>query len=129
MRLAVYLQLAVAACGHAPPPPPAAAERPVGSAADLAGSWVTSDAMDFGYALTIGKDGSYDLVIDRNRMGKCEQTGRLAGKARAWQLTYQRDDCEHATGAAAVTIESFTGDALTLAVGGDRRTYHRAPAQ
>ncbi len=87
--------------------------------------------MDFGYTLTLGRDGSFDQWIDRNRMGKCEQTGTLTGAQGAFRLVYARDDCRDnplngPPPAIDVKIESFTGDALTLAIGANRRAYQRA---
>ena len=86
--------------------------------------------MDFGYTLTLSPDGGFDQFIDRNRMGKCEQKGTLAGAQGAFKLAYSRDDCRDnplngPPPEVAVKIESFTGDALTLAIGTNRRAYRR----
>jgi hypothetical protein len=119
----------MAACGHGAPPPQKPVERQVASVADLAGTWVASDEMDFGYTLTLSPDGGFDQFIDRNRMGKCEQKGTLRGQG-AFKLAYTRDDCRDnplngPPPTVDVKIESFTGDALTLAIGTTRRAYRR----
>lgn len=118
----------MAGCGHPAPPPAKPAQKPVSSAADLAGKWTASDDMDFGYVLTIGADGSYDQWIDRNKLGRCEQKGTLAGSGTALQLTYKVNDChrELAGTAQALTIEAFDGSTLTIAIGDERHVYRRA---
>ncbi len=97
------------------------------SPADLAGKWTASDELDFGYTLTIGADGSYDQWIDRNKLGRCEQKGTLAGSGPQLQLTYKVNDChrELAGTAQTLTIESFDGTSLTIAIGDERHVYRR----
>jgi hypothetical protein len=121
--------IALASCGHSAPPPPKAAEKPVGSVSDIAGQWVASDEMDFGYKLTIAPDGAFDLWIDRNKMGRCEEKGMLASASeKTFQLTYKVNDCHReAKGTTqALAVESFTGDGLTFALGAERHAYRRA---
>jgi len=126
---ALAVVLLASACGHAPPPKTAAAERPVKTVADVAGHWVTSDDMDWYYALALDPSGGLDLVIDRNKMGKCEQKGKLvAGDApQTFLLTYERNECNRDFNGASVQvkIESFTGDSLTLALIGTGQERHR----
>jgi len=95
---------------------------------DVAGTWRASDELDFTYTLTIGADGAYEQWIDRNRIGRCRQKGTLAGTGKALQLTYQIDDCKRDDIGTTqpLAIESFTGDALTIAIAGERRAYRRA---
>jgi|SRR5580692_8609423 hypothetical protein len=122
----------VVACGHAPPPAPAA-EKPVGSFADLAGAWVRDDDMGWFYKLTLDGNGNLDQTIDRDQVGRCQQTGKLtAGDApKRFKLALAKDTCTELGDAASttVTVESFTGDKLVLVVGTARRAYHRAPEQ
>ena len=125
------------ACGHAPPPKPPPAELPVKTAADLAGTWVSSDDMDWGYRLTIDKDGKLDQLIDRGQLGKCEQKGTLAASDAPKQLaiTYTKNECnqQYDGGAVQMKVTSFTGDALVVALVGygieEKHVYKRAPAQ
>ncbi len=127
----------VVACGHAPPPKPQAAEQPVKTAADLAGTWVTSDDMDWGYRLTIDKDGKLDQIIDRGRLGRCEQKGTIAAGDEPKQLaiTYAKNECNQQYDGSAVQMKvtSFTGDALSVTLVGygieERHAYKRAPRQ
>ncbi len=122
----------VVGCGHAPPPAPKPVEKPVAAAGDIAGHWVTSDDMDWGYALTIDASGTYDMWIDRARMGRCEQKGKLSATgASAFRLSLERDECgrnDVTPGAHDLTITSFTGDALTIAMDGVTRSYRRGPS-
>ena len=122
----------VVACGHAPPPPPAA-EKTVGSVADLAGAWVRDDDMGWFYKLALDAKGNLDQTVDRGQIGPCEQVGTLtAGDAPShFKLALSKDNCTELGDAAssAVTVESFTGDKLVLVVGKARRAYHRAPQQ
>ena len=118
----------IAACGHPAPPPEKPAQKPVTAVADLAGSWTASDELDFGYALTIGADGSYDQWIDRNKLGRCEQKGTLAGSGTALQVTYKVNDChrELAGTTQTLTIEAYDGATLTIATRDERHVYHHS---
>jgi hypothetical protein len=100
----------------------------VSSPADLAGTWTASDELDFGYRLTIGADGSYDQWLDRNKLGRCEQKGTLAGSGKTLQLTYKVNDCRRdAAGTTqALQVEAFDGTSLTIAIGDERHVYRRA---
>jgi hypothetical protein len=121
--------IALASCGHAPPPPPKPAEKPVAAASDIAGKWVASDDTDFAYALTITAEGAFDLWIDRNKMGRCEEKGTLAAASdKTFNLTYKVNDCHRETVGQTqpLAVESFTGDALTIALAGGRQVYRRA---
>ena len=121
----------LAACGGAParePPPP---ELPAEQVADVAGTWVSSDAMDWGYKMTIAAPETIDVWLDRNRLGRCEQKGTIEPSSpRVFRVTYTRGECNPQ--AVNIPIElkiaSFTGDTLTLVVGAQTRTYARAPA-
>lgn len=136
-RAALAVALACA-CSHPPPAAPKPAEKPVGSAADIAGTWRASDDMDYAYAMTIDADGAIDIAIDRNKLGKCESHGKLepAGP-HAFAVTFAHDNCHRTLGADVVTakleIASFTGDAITVELTAadlsEHRTYQRAPAQ
>jgi hypothetical protein len=127
MPLAVYL-LALG-CAHPPAAKPASSEQPVHVPGDLAGTWSSSDDLDFNYQLVISGDGTYDLWVDRNKMGRCEQKGALATapQPRTFALTYRINDCHReAVGTTdTLTIESFTGTQLIVAIGADRHVYQR----
>lgn len=122
-------------CGHAPPPRAASAEIPVTSPATIAGRWLTSDDLDWGYALEISADGRYTLHLERGKMGGCERRGRLSGKPEAgtFQLAYSKSTCDPPGTIALVSLSvtSFTGEALAVVVTGngteDRRSYQRDP--
>jgi hypothetical protein len=123
-------------CGHAPPPKPPPAEREVKATADLAGTWVTSDDLDWGYRMAIAADGAIDVVIDRNKLGRCEQKGTLEVVGpNKFRVTYAKNECNRDyTGAALeLGVTSFTGDELAIVVTGfgseERHAYRRAPAQ
>lgn len=133
-RLAV-VSLALVGCAKPPPPKPPAAELPVHDLATVAGTWVTSDDLDIAYKLALGADGTYDLRVDRNRMGTCEIKGKLTGSAKAYTLAFGEHQCrrEWSNTATQLAIDSYTGQTLTVTVttpeGSDRRTYQRAPDQ
>jgi hypothetical protein len=134
MRRALPWILACA-CGHPAPPKPPPAERAVTTAADLAGSWVSSDDLDWGYRMTIGADGAIAVTIDRGKLGRCEQKGKLdaGGEAKTFTVTYAKNDCnrDYAGAQLVLKISSFTGDALAFALTGygseERHIYRRAP--
>ena len=135
MRLPVTVLL-LAACGHPPPAKPVAAERPVRAVADIAGRWLTSDDLDWAYTLALDPSGTIDLVIDRNKMGRCEEKGKLAPAAPpSFQLTYERNDCnrEYAGAQLQLKVASFTGDSLTIVITGygseEKHVFTRAPVQ
>jgi hypothetical protein len=137
MRAIVAVAFAIA-CGHAPPPPrPAPVELPVTGPRDLAGSWVTLDAADWHYTLSIDESGAIDQVIDRRKLGRCEQKGKLAatGQPKQYQLTYDKNECNRDyTGATLqLNVEWFTGYALVLVITGwggeERHAYARAYAR
>ena len=115
-------------CAHAPPPPPKP-EIPVGSVADLVGKYTASNEVDWGFFLTIDKQGLMDLVIDRGKMGRCEQRGTLAAGAdkQTFAIVYQRNECDrpHTGQTLSVHVESFTGDQLVLGIKGDGVDEHR----
>lgn len=135
MRLVGVLVL-VTACGHPPAAKPVTAEHPVTSVADIAGRWVTSDDMDWSYALELGADGKFHLAIDRNKLGACRENGKVAaGPApQKFQITYETNDCNRDYAGAQMQLEvaSFTGDSLTLVISGngsqEKHVFTRAPA-
>ena len=102
------------------------------SAADLAGRWVSSDDLDWGYTLTIDASGALDQWIDRGKMGRCEQKGTLKPLApRAFRIAYAREECHRddtlPNGLAQLTLKvaSFTGDVLAIELAGDGTAEHR----
>lgn len=135
MRL-VIAALLLAACSHAPAKRPPPAEIPLDGTKTFAGTWLTNDDLDWGYRLIVMADGRFALVIDRGKMGTCEQHGTLAqGKGPStFVLTLTRDSCSESGsrgGSLALSVASYTGQVLTLAyqVGDDlvKRTYTRDP--
>jgi hypothetical protein len=127
----------VVACGHPAPPRPPPSELAVKLPADIAGTWVTSDDSDWGYRLTIDKAGALAQVVDRGKMGRCEQKGTLVvdeATPKQFQITYDKNECNRDYNGAALQIKvaSFTGEMLTLVVTGygseERHVYKRAPA-
>jgi hypothetical protein len=147
MRLSIALDVAtapawalawaLAACGHAPPPKPVPAEQPVHGIADVAGNWVASDDMDWSYALALDPSGTLDLVIDRNKMGKCEEKGKLVpgSEPQKFQITYERNECNRDYNGAALQLDvaSFTGDSLTIVISGygsqEKHVFTRRPTE
>jgi hypothetical protein len=124
--------LLAAACGHAPPPAAKEVERPARSVAEIAGMWVTSDDMDWGYNMTISPKGTIDVWIDRGKMGRCQQKGSIAaGKTEGqFRLVYKIGQCEPR--AVNVPIDATITQLsthLTIIVGSDHRVYERAPEQ
>jgi hypothetical protein len=81
--------------------------------------------------MSIEAGGLIDVWIDRGKLGRCEQKGKIAasGAARAFRITYPLGECNpQAVGIPIeMTVSSFTGDALTIVVGDQRRTYARSP--
>jgi hypothetical protein len=105
-------------------------ELPAEKVADVAGVWVTSDDMDWGYKMTIAAPATIDVWIDRNKLGRCEQKGTIQPRSpRVFRVTYTRGECNPQAVNVPIdmSIESFTGDKLTLDVAGQKRTYSRAP--
>jgi hypothetical protein len=128
MRGSWAFVLLVAACGHAAPPPKAV-EQPLGGVADLVGTWVASDDLDWGYKMTIQPKGGIAVVIDRARMGRCEQKGTLApgSSDHVFVVTYKHGDCNKAivNHPFDLTVASFSGASLTIVVGDQRWVYQR----
>jgi hypothetical protein len=124
------------ACSHPPPPPLPTAEKPVAVFADVAGHWVTSDDLDWSYALALGADGDFRLTLDRGKIGRCEVHAKLvqAAVAPKFELEVALDEChrDRAAGPIVVAFPSFTGTALTVELTDagqtDRHTFTRAPA-
>ncbi len=116
-------------CHHAPPLRPPAAERPLTKPGDLAGSWVTSDDLDWGYQLTFDAAGKMTQTIERARMGKCVQDAQLvAGPVpRQFTFAWKHDACDEGGPGAARTLEvvSFTADQLDIIVRGGVGPLHR----
>ena len=123
--------LVLFACSKPPPPKPPVVEKPVSSLADVAGKWVTFDDMDWGYTMTIEPSGVIDVWIDRGKIGRCEQKGKIGwgGKPGLLRVVYLKGECNpQAVGIAFdMTVSSFTGDSLTIVVADQSRTYQRAP--
>ena len=135
MRL-VIASLILAACSHAPAKKPPPEEIPIEGPQTFAGTWLTNDDLDWYYRLIVVPDGRFGLVIERGKMGQCEQKGTLvAGKGPStFQLTLTKDSCSKTGptgGSLTVSVASYTGQALTLAylVGGElvKKTYTRDP--
>lgn len=131
MRLArPVLLAAVVACSKPPPAAPRPQERSAETVADIAGRWAANDELDWGYIMTIEAGGVIDVWIDRGKMGRCEQKGTISpAGSRVFRVTYTRGECNpQAVGVPLeMNVASFTGDALTIVVGDQRRTYTRAP--
>jgi hypothetical protein len=126
----VWPFLALVACGKPPPPKPPPAEHAADKVADIAGRWVTSDDMDNGYTMTIAADGTIDVWIDRGKVGRCEQKGTIApAGSRTFKVTYTRGECnpQAVNVPFDMKVGSFTGDAITILVDNEPRTYQRAP--
>ena len=122
--------LVLAACGGAPKRAAAPVEMPAEKVADVAGTWVANDDMDWGYKMTISPPSTIDVWIDRGKMGRCEQKGTLKPSSpRVFQVTYTRGECNpQAVGMPIdMSIASFTGSSLTVVVGDQKRVYTRAP--
>ncbi len=124
------------ACGGGPPRARKPAEQAVAAPGDIAGRWLASDDLDGTYTLTIGKDGALDLVIERGKLGHCEQHGTLKNTGpNQFEIAYAHDACHRNLGgdltSAKLQITSFTGDALAIQVVADRiderQAYRRAP--
>jgi hypothetical protein len=116
-------------CSKPPPPKAPAAEQTADKVADIAGRWAANDELDWGYTMTIDAGGGIDVWIDRGKMGRCEQIGKIVGKAtRVFTVTYVRGECNpEAVGIPIdMTVASFTGETLTVVVAEQRRTYARA---
>jgi hypothetical protein len=124
------------ACSHKQPPKPPPPEIPIEGTATFAGTWLTNDDMDWYYRLTVVPDGRFALLVDRGKIGPCEQRGQLVpGKSMpTFILTITKDSCSPTGpngGSLAVGIASYTGSSLVLAYGVGtttvQRTYVRDP--
>ena len=127
MRWLALVPLSLVACAHAPPPPPHP-EIPVGEAAVIKGHWLFTNEVDQTYFLAIEPDGLLHLTLDRGKMGRCEQQGKLVpAGAQHFKITYDKDSCEHdaVRPELQLAITSFTGDDLIIEVGGEHRHYKR----
>lgn len=136
MRPVIAALVLAVACSHAPAKQPPPEEIPVEGPQTFAGTWLTSDDLDWYYRLIVMPDGRFALVIERGKMGSCEQRGNLvAGKGPStFVLTLTKDSCSEtgATGGSlTLSVASYTGQALTLAylVGETtvKRSYTRDP--
>ena len=136
MRPVIAALVLAAACSHPPakkPPPP---EIPIEGPQTFAGTWLMNDDLDWLYRFIVTPDGRVALVIDRGKMGPCEQQGVLAqGKSPpTFVMTLTKDTCSKtgpSGGSLTLSVASYTGQSLTLAylVGNDmvKRTYTRDP--
>ncbi|HEY0249934.1 MAG TPA: hypothetical protein VGC41_00320, partial [Kofleriaceae bacterium] len=121
------------ACSHPPPPPPVVAQKPVHALGDLAGSWSTSDDMDWGYLLEIKPDGDFHLTIDRGKLGRCffHATPVQATAAPIYEMEVALDEChrDRAAGPVHIAVPSFTGTEATIEIHDadhvDKRTYRK----
>ncbi len=95
MRRVWPLLAVLVACSKPPPPKPPPAERAADQVADIAGRWVTSDAMDNSYSMTIEASGVIDVWIDRGKIGRCQQKGTIApAGAKKFGSGYRRELCK-----------------------------------
>jgi len=90
--------------------------------------------MDWGYRLVIDKSGALDQVIDRGKLGRCEQKGTLAmTEPKKFTLQLAKNECnrQYDGGAIQFEVTSFTGDALAIGLVGygtkEKHAYKRAP--
>jgi hypothetical protein len=123
-RLALVL---LVACSH-PAPPPAHPEIAVADAAALKGHWLFTSEVDWTYFLAIEPDGQLHITVDRGKMGRCEQQGKLVpAGAQHFTITYDKDSCNHEAvrPQLQLAVASFTGDDLVIELGGERRHYKR----
>ena len=126
----IWPLVALAACGGGQKKQQAAAELPAEKVGDVAGTWVASDDMDWGYKMTITAPSTIDVWIDRNKLGRCEQKGTIAASSpRVFRVTYTRGECNPQAVNVPIdmSIASFTGGQLTVVVGDQKRTYQRSP--
>jgi hypothetical protein len=126
----IWPLVVLAACGGGQKKQAAAVELPAEKVADLAGTWVMSDDMDWGYKMTITAPSTIDVWIDRGKMGRCEQKGTMKPSSpRVFQVVYTRGECNPQAVNVPIdmSIASFTGQSLTVVVGDQKRTYGRAP--
>jgi hypothetical protein len=127
---AIWPCVVLAACGGTPKKGQAPVEMPAEKVADVAGTWVASDDMDWGYKMTITAPSTIDVWIDRGKMGRCEQKGTLeASSPRVFRVVYTRGECNPQAINVPIdmSVASFTGGNLTIVVGDQKRTYSRAP--
>jgi hypothetical protein len=127
--LAAAAALAFVGCHHEPPAKAPAAERPLAKPGDLAGEWVRSDDMDFGYHLVVSATGEMTQTIERGRMGKCVQTATLTAgsEARSFDFAFSKEECDEGGVGAKRTMKvvSFTSDALDVIISGGVSPLHR----
>ena len=126
----IWPLIVLAACGGSQKKQQGPVEMPAEKVADVAGVWVTSDDMDWGYKMTITAPSTIDVWIDRGKMGRCEQKGTLkASSPRVFQVTYTVGECNRQAVNIPIdmSIASFTGTSLTVVVGDQKRVYTRAP--
>ena len=122
--------LVLAACGGSSKQVQGPVEMPADNVADVAGTWVANDDMDWGYKMTISPPSTIDVWIDRGKMGRCEQKGTLAPSSpRVFRVVYTLGECnrEAVNIPVDMSVASFTGQSLTVVVGDQKRTYTRAP--
>jgi len=124
----IWPLVALAACGGSQKQQQGPVELPATQVADLAGTWVASDDMDWGYKMTISAPATIDVWIDRGKMGRCEQKGTMKPSSpRVFQVTYTRGECnpQAVNIPLDMSVASFTGTSLTVVVGDQKRTYTR----
>lgn len=127
---AIWPCVVLAACGGAPKPARGPVELPAEQVRDVAGTWVASDDMDWGYKMTITPPSTIDVWIDRGKLGRCEQKGTMEPSSpRVFRVVYTRGECnpQAVNLPLELSIASFTGERLTIVVGDQKRTYTRVP--
>ncbi len=124
----IWLLVVLVACGGGQKKQQGPVELSAEKVADLAGTWVASDDMDWGYKMTIAAPSTIDVWIDRGKMGRCEQKGTMKPSSpRVFQVVYTRGECNPQAVNIPIdmAISSFTGTSLTITVGDQKRTYAR----
>jgi hypothetical protein len=139
VRTLVVVSFAIACTPppKAPAPAPPPAQLVVKSAADVAGAWIASDARGWKYTLSIDKAGPIQQIVERDKLGRCEQKGMLAptDQPALLSISYAKNECnlDYSGATLQVKVEAFTGDALVLVITGyggeERHEYTRAYAQ
>jgi len=132
MRALVLVGLLVA-CSHPAPPPPPAAQVPVATWDDVAGTWVAFDDLDFSYALQLAP-GDLLLSVNRGKLGTCTLHAKpiLGAQPPRFELEVVLDEChrDRQAGPVFVAFPSFTGKQLAVEItdGTDvtRNTYTRS---
>jgi len=121
------------ACSHPPPPAPPAAQVPVATWEDVAGTWTAFDDLDFSYTLQLAP-GDLLLAVNRGKLGTCNLHAKpiLGAKSPKFELEVVVDEChrDRAAGPIHVAFPSFTGKQLSVEISDGAevttRTYARS---